>query len=198
MIWQGSEDHQSGRQQWRRAACVWGIFAVLVAAAVGAQTYVPRAVELSLGPRQHAGSLSVEIPSGWEVLDVGGSTVAAQSAADKQAELLRVSLVDRAEQDSLLEAVSAGFTGDLEDLDLGSVVRRVRIEGRRGVMINLGGTVRRNGREVEVQVVRLAFEAAPGSVVTVELQTPAPGNIAAEVIVQQVARTVRVERREQA
>jgi hypothetical protein len=174
------------------------VFGLLVASAIGAQIYVPRALAISLGPREQDGRLSVQMPAGWQISDRGLSTLTAESEeAGDLVQSLRVSLVDRSEHDSLLEAVSAGFTGDLEDLDLASVTRRVKIDGRPGVLINLGGTLRKGRRKIEVQVVRLAFEAAPESLVTVELQTPAPGNPAAEVIVQQVSRTVRIEGREQ-
>lgn len=192
MVWQAPEDVEQSRQDQRRAAFLWAVFALLVAAALAAQAFVPRALQVELGPREENGQLSVQMPAGWAVTRQGQSMLIADSGSERRGQALTVSLVPADERVSLLEVTAAGFGEDVGESDIEDVARRVKIDGRVALLISQPGLLTTAGRSVEVQVVRLAFQPAAGTVAIVQMIVRGGWNKAAEVVVQQVARTIRI------
>jgi hypothetical protein len=194
VVWRPLQDSDRDRQDRWRAGFIWGVFGLLVAAALGAQSFVPGALEVELGPQVHSGRLSVRMPAGWQLTEEG-ATLVAQSEAGRGQELM-VSLLWPASDVSLSQVVATGFAPQVDEAAIEGLVRRVRVEGRPALLLSHGGVQRRLGGETEVHIVKLAFEPAPGTIAHVQLVSRGRWNTAAEVIVQQVARTIRVESEE--
>ena len=193
VVWQAPETLERSRQDRWRAVFIWSAFALLVAAALGAQAFVARSLEIELGPREQQGRLSVQMPAEWRVSHDGDATLVASSPPGLQEQALTVSLLEAGEETSLLEVVSVGFDADARE-HLETAARRVGIEGQPALLVE--GSFVDPMRRTDVQVVKLAFRPAPRTLALVQLVVRGGPNSAAEVVVQQVARTVRVESEE--
>ncbi len=173
MVWQIPKDMQRERQAVWRGAMVWGLFGLMVLAALGIQAAVRASPSIKLGEEIQAERLIARVPEGWEAAYVPGrALILAEGDLAGRRLMLKVTL---------------------EDLETGGTTleppRRIRVGGQDAMLYT---SEQRLGRR-PIVATAVVMGLGGGEVATVEVRRINEWNPTDSALVQQVARSVRIE-----
>jgi hypothetical protein len=192
MVWQPPQEIEQKRQYRRRAIVVWGIFGLLVMAALGVSAGVRRAGRVPLDEPIAAGELSARVPAGWDVSrDLKPPRIVARGEAEGRALVLSVVLRRADEPISGLQYAAMISGGEVLDEP-----RRVKLGAGQGHLIVYEKRFLAGERLIGGPVIATAVVGSVGvegeGILHVELERFGAWDPSDAVLVQQVAESVRV------
>jgi hypothetical protein len=188
MVWRPPAEVEERTRAVRRTVAIWGIFGLLVAAALGVGAGVRRAASVPLTEPVMAGPLVVQLPRGWDVSrDLIPPRILARGEDGGQALVLEVS-VHRADEPisthQFMAAVSGGLVLETpRTVKLGSGTGELFVYEKRFAQPLVAGPV------IATAVV---VPEDDRTLIHVELERFGDWKPGDAVLVQQVARTARV------
>lgn len=188
MTWRHPEQIQKSRRTRMRALVVWGVFGLLVLAALGLERFKLAASRLALSAPIEAGPLVAQVPEGWRVShNPEAPRIRATTQADGVAQDLTIMLHRRPEP---LASPLAFLRFEFPAAMLHEAGQSTRIGGRPAMVVSFRGTLGPSG---ESYLTIAVVQVDPTTFLTIELQRIGEWNNADPLIVKQVARTVRVK-----
>ncbi len=188
MVWRPPQEVADKSRAVRRTVVIWGIFALLVVAALGIGAGVRRAAMLTLAEPIAAGPLVARLPAGWDVSgELNPPRMLARGEDGGQALVIEVALHRFDEPiapDQFLLAASGGQVLEMP--------RTVKLDGREGELFIYEKRFALEYLSGPVIATAVVAQVDERTLIQVELVRFGDWNPADAVLVQQVARTAGV------